>query len=374
MIAVGPAGRRPIAAHQEEPGPAAESDASERRALAGALLRQLDLGDEADPHRPMLLGVIEQLMQSPTAQRCARAFLAEDISTRVRFGPTFLKGAADWTEGLLTVTLNEAYLDDGIGPAGPSLPVVLCHEMFGHGLWHARAHRHKAFQAIHHHELAEVYARLIHWAVEVELEGRPRGSDAESYLADPAGYLAQTKLDLPYYALTFSSAELRQPIEAIEGRIRFLMAKRPESLTRLRTLRSWMLALGDLVRRGVVAEGPAETLRRALAADAEEMRRQRRSIGETVIELTGILERIAAEADRQSERYLIWAADCPVVLDLTRETEDQERRLRALIGSIPPVDPVGAGQAERDGQITFDDLVELYRRDRAENPHHWTAG
>ena len=90
--------------------------------------------------------------------------------------------------------------------------------------------------------------------------------------------------------------------------------------------------------------------------------------------------RLRAEADKVSTRYLQWAADCPLINDLRRETEANDRCLRELMGGgleNPDAMPAEAWPIDEkeilEGQITFDELVVMYRSDREENPDHWRA-
>ena len=336
-----------------------------------ALLQRVELGDEGDPGQAILVEAMRRLLCAPTAQAAARDFLAEAVPARILFGPMDAKGLALWSEGAVRVTINEGYLRGDFAPEGPSLPVVLCHELLGHGVWHARGARQNAWQAIHHHELNEVYALLLGWIVEMELGGGAPGPGALSYLADPEGYVANMKLRTTYYALTFSSAAMRRPMETIAARIEWMEAQKVELERGLANHRSWAPAADALVRWGRVPEHQVTAVRRDLADQDAALQNDLRSIDLGLGELRATLERMRSEADRQSERYLVWAADCPAVLTLTQETQALEQRLRTLLSTAPSLEDGPPPVAPDDGQLTFDQLAELYRQDRAEYPQRW---
>ncbi|HEX4047077.1 MAG TPA: hypothetical protein VH309_04560, partial [Elusimicrobiota bacterium] len=65
--------------------------------------------------------------------------------------------------------------------------------------------------------------------------------------------------------------------------------------------------------------------------------------------------------------------------DLRREVDESTRRLREQVSRTSAKqgdESAAALQAREDhwrGQITFDELVKMYREDREKNPNHWRS-
>lgn len=364
--------------------------------LVTRILDRLDVENPEDTRRRDLLAfALARMMDSPTAREQAAIFMTEDMKAAVRFASPhgspaefgadgILFGSAiglsGFEEGRLFVTLHDAYLTAEHNRQNSEVPDVLCHELFGHGIWSTRAEREKCSQAVHHHELNEINARLLGWIVEFERTGRVRrGREVQQYLADPTAFAASLKLRLPYYALTFSSAEMAQSEETLAARATQARTKKSELERELSNHRSWNPVIDHFVRHHGVAEADLTALRHYMAKNDDHTQHEIEHVTAVIDEVEATLGRLKVEPDKVSSRYLEWAANCPLVEKLRCETEANDRRLRALIGaqvSDPEMLPLEhwpfAEPGVWVGQITFDDIVALYRRDREENPHHWS--
>lgn len=82
-----------------------------------------------------------------------------------------------------------------------------------------RAERAQVRQGYYHDGPNETHARLIGWLISCELNGPAGSAEPIRYLRASAQYLAELKLKLPYYALTFSSQEMLRPTEVITARL-----------------------------------------------------------------------------------------------------------------------------------------------------------
>ncbi|MDE2144175.1 MAG: hypothetical protein KGJ84_17340, partial [Elusimicrobia bacterium] len=284
----------------------------------------------------------------------------------------------EWKGDHVEVRLNQDYLGTDPEFLKQDLPPILAHELLGHGLWYSRAVRENALQAFHHHELNETNARLVGWLADFELDGRFEDSGAWDYLQDPAGFLSNLKLRLPYYALTFSNEELARPIQALESRSAAAKEKRARLEAELANLISWNPVIDHFARHHGIAEPRLRALRGYMTDNEAGYREELKVMDALIADVDATVGRMKAEPDRVSERYLQSAAAHPMFADLVRETATNGRRLLQMVGaaSAQAGDESAEAARRRDdhwrGQVTFDELVEMYRRDREENPRHWS--
>lgn len=289
------------------------------------LLDHVDFADSGDPHRRQVLGAaIEAMLLSPTARELADRFVEEGGRARLCFAPVVgsrlcdvggrriffgARGFSSRRNGLTEITFNADYLAGDAELRAGDLPFALAHELLGHGLWEARAERAGVIEALRHHDLNEINARLVGWLVDLESDGRLEMSGASHYLADPDGYRAHLKLINSYYALTFSSAEMGRIDEVMESR---LAASRAD--------------LED------VADRLANRAPNPPAQDEEDDLRDRDAALREIIEaLGGALERCRAEPDRTSVKYFRHAATHPIFAQLEREVERRAGAFRDLV-------------------------------------------
>ncbi|MDE2144180.1 MAG: hypothetical protein KGJ84_17365, partial [Elusimicrobia bacterium] len=284
----------------------------------------------------------------------------------------------EWKGDHVEVRLNQDYLGTDPEFLKQDLPPILAHELLGHGLWYSRAVRENALQAFHHHELNETNARLVGWLTDFELDGRFEDSGAWNYLQDPAGFLSGLKLRLPYYALTFSNEELARPIEALEARSVAAKDKRAQLETELANLLSWNPVIDHFARHHGIAESRLRALRGYMSDNEAGYRDELKVMDALIADVDATVGRMKAEPDRVSERYLQQAATHPMFADLVRETATNGRRLLQMVSAVSAQagDESADAARRRDehwrGQVTFDELAGMYRRDREENPGHWS--
>jgi hypothetical protein len=333
------------------------------------------------------------MLKSPSARALAERFLADGATAVVRFEPfdgsriyeangrnIFYAPRAftEFADGRVTVRLNLDYLGTDAEFQTQDLPPTLAHELLGHGLWYSRAAREGAFQAFHHHELNETNARLVGWLADFELDGRFEENGAWSYLQDPAGFLNHLKLRLPYYALTFSNEELGRPLEALEARSAAAKAKRARLESELANHLSWNPVIDHFVKHHGIPEARLRALRGYMADTAQSYKDELAVMDSLIAEVDATVGRMKAEPDASSERYLKWAATHPMFADLARETAENGARLLELVRRTParPGDETAeAARSRADhwrGQITFEEMADMYRKDRERNPGHWS--
>ncbi len=360
--------------------------------LLTRLLERVALDDGGDPaKRAALTQALSRMLQSETARGLAERFIAQGAKAVIRFeefpgsrvyeadGRKFFHAARAFTEwreqdGTVVVRLNRDYLGTDETFLTRDLPPTIAHELLGHGLWYHSAVAQNVFQAFHHHELNETNARLVGWLVDYELDHRFEENGAWSFLQDPAGFLAYLKLRLPYYAMTFSNAELADPILAMETRIEQARAKRPIIELERANNRTWLPVIDHFIKDHGIPESKFRALRDHLESADKNYADDLEVNAALIAEVEANLGRVIAEPTRESERYLQWAATHPLFAALESETAAQTARLLQLVRENPPPrDHESERKAKEhwDGQITFDDLSRMVKEDRRTHPHHW---
>lgn len=355
------------------------------------LLEKVDLQDEGDAFRRRTLQrLFYRMMESPRARELSLNFLEVGGAATVRFAPMRglppvisdggrltckPAGFSKWNEGRVEIRLSEDYLSTHLNASISDLPAVLCHELFGHGTWYVRAEREKSYQALHHHELFELNARLVGWEVDFELDGLlDRDHLARRYLNDPKTHSAELKLTHPYYALSFSSEEMLQPVETLESRLQLVQQMKDLHQKERASYRSWIPVIEHFIQdHGFPEWRFKDTSKFIKNADAYYENTLERD-AEVISEIASTLSRLRDEEDQISVKYLNWAASCPLIMDLQRETALNHKRLENILNRnpVPAMDITGISDPDdHQDQITFDTLINMYRSDCEQNPHHW---
>ncbi|HXT02175.1 MAG TPA: hypothetical protein VN915_15995 [Elusimicrobiota bacterium] len=385
-------GPEPVLPLSGEAGKPADAD---HDPLLSNLLQHVRLDDGGVPERrAALMTAFRRMLKTPTARALAERFIADGVPAVVRFeafegsrlydvnGRKIFyapRAFTEWKGDHVELRMNLDYLGTHDEFQQQDLPPTLAHELLGHGLWYSRAARENALQAFHHHDLNETNARLVGWLVDFELDRRFEESGAWSYLADPAAFLNHLKLRLPYYALTWSTAELARPRETLEERSQAAKSKREQLRTQLANHSSWNAVIDHFVSHHAIPESKLVALRGYMAETAKSYQDEIGVMDALINEVDATIGRMNAEPDRASERYLQWAATHPLFADLRKEVDANTRRLQEQVSKTPAklgdesVDAVKAREDHWRGQVTFEQLVEMYRKDREQNPKHWQS-
>jgi hypothetical protein len=239
----------------EEKAPAADS-----RPLLTRMLERVRLDDRgrAD-EKKALEDSFKRLLDTPTGRRYAEEFLAEGLTAVVHFedfpdSQLYLvngkkrfyaaQAYTDWRqEGYAEIRLNRHYVDGDPDYLRESLPSIIGHELLGHGLWYGRAAKQDLYLAFHYHELNETLARVVGWSVDHELDGKLEEHGAWTYLQDPKFYLANLKMRLPYYAVTFSREEMADAIGSMTKRLAAAKQEVKRAEANLANQKTWLPVL-----------------------------------------------------------------------------------------------------------------------------------
>ena len=360
--------------------------------LASRLLACLRLEATGAPDRQQLLErAVRRMLDSPTARDLAEQFIADGTMAEVGFAPVGAperrRGArrptlgapralSRWNGTKAIVTLNPDYLAVDEEFRDGDLPPTLGHELLGHALWSGRAQRAGLFQAVHHHELNEVHARLVGWLIDLELDGRIQPSGARQYFDDPYSFRIDLKFLDSYYALTFSHDELAQPLETMQGRLAVALERRAALEASLARHVSWYAVMTHFVgAHGVAAERFA-ALRDSMHEEEAHLQDQIAVLEQVTAVLADTLARCHAEPDQRSVQYFRQSAAHELLSQLQAEVQRRDRQFRRQVDACietPFASEEGDGLPPVAGgtQVTFEELLRMCDRDRLDHPEHW---
>lgn len=365
-------------------GTPAVTASQDTRELMSRLLERVRLDDRGRPDEKQALeDAFKRLIGTPTGRLYAEEFIAEGLTAVVHFedfpdSQLFLvegrkkfyaaQALTDWRQesGTVEVRLNRHYVDGDPEYLRESLPSIIGHELLGHGLWYGRAAKNNLYLAFHYHELNETLARLVGWAVDFELDQRFEDGGAWSYLQDPGGYLAKMKLTLPYYSVTFSAAEMADPVKILESRLVAASGAQLErAKTNLANQKTWLPVLEKFAtgRYGVAPElfGTLRTELNDLVAYYESALINTQAI---ITELTRMIGAIKAEPNRDSERYLSESSSHLFFKHLAENTRGLGAGLLEAVQKNPPL-PARPAPPRSSGHITWDELAKMHNDDLA---------
>ena len=199
----------------------------------------------ADPsQRETVEAALKLVLTTAVGARRADEFIAESRPVEIAFeifpgckvetgwGRRFLDCSSGHTnaEGTaLRVALAETFLRTDLAFRRQFLAGVLAHELFGHSLRTIQAERAGVGRAYYHFDGNEADAEATGLSVDAELSDLRLSRDADRYrlfVSSPAAYRDGLQLNMPYYALTFSREELREPVAVLRRRLELCRAQR----------------------------------------------------------------------------------------------------------------------------------------------------
>ena len=202
--------------------------AEDKAQLLAEFKKHVELIDHGVPaERAALNSMLARMMESPTARGIAARFIQNNAKVKLTFedmpGSTVvtvdgkkavwgMRGKTEVEKEPPCVVINKLYMQDGVQPAYGTL----AHEMLGHALEKQLAG-----------DLTRVYiyntdeeenARLIGWLVTAELGLKP-DEETWAYMQNPDENRDYIKLMSPYYSLTLTSDEMKDPAPLYRKRI-----------------------------------------------------------------------------------------------------------------------------------------------------------
>lgn len=207
------------------PAPAPEDKAQ----LTAELKKHITLNDHGDPAQKRALdAMISRMMDSPAAREMAVKFIKADAKAEVSFetipGSTVVtvegrktiwgtRGVTNINEDPPRVSINSLLMDTDkdMGAA------TLAHEMLGHAFERQQVDGAMA-DFYQYNTDEEENARLIGWQVGVELNVKP-DDETWAYMQNPDANREALKMMCPYYSLTLTSEEMKDPVPVYKERL-----------------------------------------------------------------------------------------------------------------------------------------------------------
>ncbi len=348
---------------------------ADRERLEAEFRKQIVIDDHGDPaERKALDSMISRLLESASARELAAKFIKEDAKIELSFedipgsvvatveGRKTIWGTRGFTETTKNpprVVLNKFFMqyerDFGVG--------TLAHETLGHAFEAQRAGGDLGGIYLFNTD-EEESARLVGWLVRTELEVKPE-AEIWNYLQSPEENRESLKMGSVYYALTLTSAEMKDPVPAYEKRISDADKALAQLNGRTENYEGWNRIVDHLVNKHKMDAASFQSRRddianalKAIPAGKERLSDIKAALrGRLAYFSTGegklYLDRLAKEADNDYFRQ----KDAVIL-------ERRERLSGLLLGTAPDTSP----PPPLAGQITWQQLSELAKKDKDSCP------
>lgn len=338
------------------------------------------------------------ILKSKTGRELAAQFVAERAGAELKLATiersaavleagkktvTGTAGMTDTDRNPPLVTISRAYLETDPEYRRLAMAGTLAHELFGHAFEEQRAKKAGLSHDAHYYYRGdEAGSRLIDWTIQTELAGKTVEGDPSKYLEDVEGYYAELVTTDPYYAITLSRAEMKNPTSTLKGRRAAVAAATAQSAKGIKDMKEWRPIIEHFATVHRVPRArlkPAEDELAAYFAWAD-------IHAAKLVEIKEAIEsRIAfwdTPAGAKKKKEIIAAADDPYLVKFEATLAARAKNLRRLRAG-----PAGGGRgpasegpvmtlpaldltAPKDA-LDLDALGVLYRDDLKKNPGHW---
>ena len=344
--------------------------AGDKAQLLADFKKHVEINDHGVPaERAALDSMLARMMESSTAREIAARFIENNAKIRLSLeeipGSTVVtvdgrkvvwgvRGYAQVDKVPPCVVLNKLFIQDGVEPGYGTL----AHEMLGHALEKQLAGGLTNIYIFNTDE--EENARLIGWLVTAELGLKP-DEETWAYMQNPDENKDYIKLMSPYYSLTLTSEEMKDPAPLYRKRIADadMALKRIPQKTQNR--RNWVKVMDHFTARHQMDPASFQTVREDISnglklapVTEENLRNIKTALQERLTffgtgEGKAFLKKLSEEADSEYFRQ----KDAVIL-------ERRERLAERLIGKTresfrtPPA----------VGQITMEQLAKLWEEDK----------
>jgi hypothetical protein len=347
--------------------------------------------------REALSEAVATILKTKTGRELAAQFVNEraaaevtletiDNSTAVQEkGRKILSGTSGQTDVVKDppkITLNRAYLDTDPEYRRVVMAGTLAHELFGHALEAQRAKKAGVPRAVlFHYRGDEIGSRLIDWMVQTELSGKVEDGEPKEYLGDPEGYYRGLLTVDPYYIVTLSPAEMKNPLTTLRGRRKLLKADAARTTADIKDMESWRPIIAHFVsvhRMPKARFAPAEEELNVFLTWAYGHQKKLSDINES---LEGVIAHWSSPAGAKEKRQVIEASGSAYMNRMEAAAAARARELRRLRadphhGRNPAstevlVMPGLVITASGAPVIDLDELSRMNTEDRQKHPGHW---
>ncbi len=361
------------------------------------LQRLVFTGTRAD--REALAESVSTILQSPTGRQLAAQFVAERASAEIKLavienskavgqaGKKTVTGTVGMTETEKippVVTLSRAYLDTDPEYRRLAMAGTLAHELFGHAFEEQRAKKAGLSHDAHYYYRGdEAGSRLIDWTIQTELAGKTVEGDPSKYLEDVEGYYAELVTTDPYYAITLSLKEMKNPTATLKGRRAAVAAAAAQSAKGIQTMKEWRPIVEHFGTTHHISRTRLKPAEQELAdyfgwADIHAVK-----LVEIKEAIEGRIKYWETPEGLKVKKSVIAAADAPYLKNYEATLAARVKTLRRLRakaaagGRGPSSDgpvivlPDLEIKAPKGDSVDLDALGVMYRYDLKSNPRHW---
>jgi len=334
------------------------------------------------PERQAFGEAVALIMKTKTGSELARQFVHESAAAEVVIAATSNAGSTD-TGGIPPkVTLDRKYVTGSNDPNYSRIVMAgtLAHELFGHALETQRA-RTAGFSklASYHYRGDEVGSRLIDWSVQTELAGKVADADPQDFLGDPEAYYRGMATRDPYYVVSLSAAEMKDPIAALAARRALLAADEAKTAAEVKQTEAWLPVIAHFVSAHGVAKGRFEPAEKEIGDYLSWGEGHRKKLVESKANLESHIARWSSRAGAAQRKELADAADSAFLRNWDAQLRQRARDLTALRagpGGRGPAAievPVVVITAPKPGgpPIDLEELSRMYQRDKKTNARHF---
>ncbi len=342
---------------------------------------------------------VESILKTKTGRALAEQFVKEGATAEVTMaaigdgkaieekGKKVLSGIAgttDPSEKPPKITLSIAYFDTDADFRRVAMAGTLAHELFGHAFERQRADKVGfSSEVLHHYRGDELGSRLVDWMVQTELEGKVVDADPSGYLEDPEGYYRGLLTVSPYYAITLSPKEMKNPVTTLRARRAMIVSETKGNAADLKDMQGWAPIIAHFVSAHKIAKTRFKTVEKSIEAFLDYEKDRAKTLGEIKDILDNHIAYWTSPEGAKDKALLIASADDPYMKGREEAAAARAKELRKLRASLAKGrDPASAESIELPGMVitvsggaeSVIDLTELARmaaNDKKKNPGHW---
>jgi hypothetical protein len=256
---------------------------------------------------------------------------------------------------------------------------TLAHELFGHALEVQRAKK-AGFStlAFYHYRGDEVGARMIDWSVQTELAGKVADADPQEFLGDQEAYYRRMLARDPYYVVSLSVKEMKNPVATLIGRRGLLAADKAKTDAAIKETASWRPVIAHFIGMHRLEKTRFEPAEKEIDDYLKWADGHLKKLVESKANLESHIAKWSSRAGAQERKTLSEAAGSVYLKNWDAELRQRARDLTALRagGGRGPAAiemPVIVVTAPAPGgpQIDLEELARMYEKDKKENPRHF---
>jgi hypothetical protein len=364
-----------------QPAPAG-SIASPDPAILQAQLLQRVAFTGTKPEREAFGEAVTLILKTKSGSALARQFVNERAEADVIIAVTANAGSTDTDSVPPKITIDKQYTVGGKDPDYSRVVMAgtLAHELFGHALEAQRAKK-AGFSslAFYHYRGDEVGARLIDWSVQTELAGKVADADPQEFLGDQEAYYRGLLTRDPYYVVSLSAKEMKQPLTTLVGRRKLLAADKAKTEAAMKETASWRPVIAHFVGIHRLDKTRFEPAEKEIDDYLKWAEGHQMKLAESRANLETHIATWSSPAGADERKTLSAAADSAYLRNWDEELQKRAKDLIALRaggGARGPAAiemPVVVVTAPRPGGPPIDlaELARMYEKDKTANPRHF---